>query len=110
AISRVLSRLEVPMSAHAAERVEGLIAAAGHAAQLIENYRPEKFGGDIVFFTAGADDPSGSANARTWSGHAKGIVENHVVGATHWSMASADALGAIAEVLNRHQARQDVRG
>ncbi len=102
AIARVLSSLPSPLCDVAAERVERVVRSSSTAADLIDQYAPRSFTGDLIYFTAGSDDPSGSIGVTGWTSAVTGVTKNVVVDATHWTMASPSALAVIGAVLNEH--------
>ncbi|MFD9667044.1 thioesterase domain-containing protein, partial [Rhodococcus sp. NPDC059968] len=83
------------------ERVEWvlgrLLSAAERNSRLMSEYRPARFDGDIVFFTAAAD---GERAAQGWGHAVTGAVHDHAVPATHWRMTSPDALAVTGQILN----------
>ncbi len=78
-----------------------LVAAAQRNSELMAGHRPGTYDGDIVYFTAAADDPTGTRGASGWNAAVTGAVDNHQVPATHWQMTSPDALDVIVPVLER---------
>jgi hypothetical protein len=55
--------------------------------------------GDLVYFTAAEDDPTGVAGASTWTGAVLGDIRNHPVAVSHWRMTTGAALTRIGAVL-----------
>ncbi|WP_433566908.1 amino acid adenylation domain-containing protein [Nocardia sp. CA-151230] len=98
-LPRQLAALPEPFASIGTARIERVVNAAATSASLDAVYRPRSFDGDIVYFTAAQDDPTGSANADTWLPAVTGSVLNHPVPVTHWQMTSDIALGYIAEVV-----------
>ncbi len=47
-------------------------------------YEPERFDGDVVYFTAAEDDPTRTRGAAGWRDAVTGVVRNHPVPSTHW--------------------------
>ncbi|MGN0124819.1 MAG: amino acid adenylation domain-containing protein, partial [Rhodococcus sp. (in: high G+C Gram-positive bacteria)] len=80
--------------------VTRLVAAAQRNSELMAEHRPGTYDGDIVYFTAAADDPTGTRGASGWNAAVTGAVDNHQVPATHWQMTSPDALDVIVPVLD----------
>ncbi|WP_139277826.1 non-ribosomal peptide synthetase, partial [Rhodococcus marinonascens] len=100
AVATELARL-TGQSVERTEQVVGrLLSTAERNSRLMSEYRPERFDGDIVFFTATADDATGTRAVRGWDGAATGKVDNHPVPATHWRMTSPDALAVAGPILN----------
>ncbi|MFE3959849.1 non-ribosomal peptide synthase/polyketide synthase [Nocardia sp. NPDC059091] len=88
-----------------ADRIARIVDGALAAFPLIGAYRPRRFKGDLVYFHAALDDPSGSWGISSWTDAVDGVLENHAVPATHWRMTSPDALTHIARVLNARTPR-----
>ncbi|WP_390891199.1 thioesterase domain-containing protein [Rhodococcus rhodochrous] len=80
--------------------VTRLVAAAQRNSELMAEYRPGTYDGDIVYFTAAADDQTGTRGASGWHAAVTGAVDNHQVPTTHWQMTSPDALDVIVPVLD----------
>ncbi|SEE29322.1 non-ribosomal peptide synthase domain TIGR01720/amino acid adenylation domain-containing protein [Rhodococcus jostii] len=88
-------------SVEQAEQVVGrLVSTAERNSRLMSEYSPPRFDGDIVFFTAAADDATGEIAARGWVNAVTGVVRNHAVAVTHWQMTSPDALAVAGPILN----------
>ncbi|MEV5834480.1 amino acid adenylation domain-containing protein [Nocardia sp. NPDC052112] len=98
-LAQRLSTLPEPFASFGAARIERIVHAAIDSAALDSAYRARSFDGDLVYFTAAEDDPTGSGNAATWTAAVAGSVHNHQVATTHWRMTSDAALRRIAEVL-----------
>ncbi|NNH70511.1 non-ribosomal peptide synthetase [Nocardia uniformis] len=103
-LAQRLSCLPEPFASFGAARIERVVDAAIMSAALDAAYRPRPFDGDLVYFTAAQDDPSCSANARTWVTAVTGSVHNHPVAATHWRMTTDAALRRVAAVLRERSA------
>ncbi|MGB7363993.1 MAG: thioesterase domain-containing protein, partial [Rhodococcus sp. (in: high G+C Gram-positive bacteria)] len=80
-------------------QVERMLASAANSAALLGTHVPHRFDGDVVFFTAAADDPQGSALAQSWEPYVEGRILDHRVNATHWSMTSESALAVIGRTV-----------
>ncbi len=81
------------------EVVGRLLSTAERNSRLMSEYRPAHFDGDIVFFTAAADDITGERAAQGWDNAVTGVVHNHAVPATHWRMTSPEALAVTGPLL-----------
>ncbi len=99
-LAQRLSTLPEPFASFGAARIERVVAAAIDSAALDAAYRARSFDGDVVYFTAAHDDPTGSVCAATWTAAVTGTVHNHPVATTHWRMTTDAALRRIAEVLH----------
>ncbi|MFI6955728.1 amino acid adenylation domain-containing protein [Nocardia sp. NPDC050408] len=99
-LAQRLSTLPEPFASFGAARIERVVAAAIGSAALNAAYRARSFDGDLVYFTAVHDDPTGSVGAATWTPAVAGSVHNHPVATTHWRMTTDAALRCIAEVLH----------
>ena len=111
-----------PLAALDRTRLARIIDAATASMTMVDAYRPERFDGDLVYFAATVDDPTGARGAASWAGVIGGAVHRYGIEASHWAMASEAALAAIAAVLDgagpadggvdaaRADARAGVRG
>lgn len=97
-VARLQSLTGLPR-AHVANVVGKLTADAERNVRLMENYRPQQFDGDIVYFTAAADHEVAGPGAAGWNEAASGTVIDHPVPAAHWDMTAPDALVVIGPVL-----------
>ncbi|MFC6010320.1 amino acid adenylation domain-containing protein [Nocardia lasii] len=79
--------------------LDRLLAAATTSLTLDAAYHPRPFDGTLTYFTAAADDPTGTHGATSWSAAVSGDIDNHLVEATHWRMTEDRVLTVIAEVL-----------
>ncbi|RVW01380.1 hypothetical protein EGT50_14340 [Rhodococcus xishaensis] len=87
-------------SVERAEQVLGrLLSTAERNARLMFEYCPERFNGDIVFFTAMTDDDTGTRAVREWDGAVTGQVHNYPVPATHWQMTAPGAWAVECPIL-----------
>ncbi|MGW4531412.1 non-ribosomal peptide synthase/polyketide synthase [Nocardia sp. NPDC004340] len=82
------------------DRIARIVDSAVASFPLIAAYRPRRFSGDLLYFHAALDDPTGSRGISSWTDAVDGELENIAVPATHWRMTSPDALVSIARVLN----------
>ncbi|MGF6887852.1 amino acid adenylation domain-containing protein [Nocardia sp. GAS34] len=92
-----LSRLPEPFASFGADRISRVLEAA--VSSLEAEYHPVPVAGDLVYFTASQDDPTGVAGASTWTGAMLGGIRNHPVAVTHWHMTTGAALARIGAVL-----------
>ncbi|WUD70187.1 amino acid adenylation domain-containing protein [Nocardia sp. NBC_00508] len=99
ALPQKLTELPEPFASFGAERVARILDAAVHSVALRSAYQPPRYRGDVVYFTAALDDPTGCVGASIWSEIVDGTVHNHAVATTHWQMTTATGLARIADVL-----------
>ncbi|MFE3443857.1 non-ribosomal peptide synthase/polyketide synthase [Nocardia sp. NPDC059180] len=99
ALPQLIAELPEPFASFGAERVGRILDAAVHSVQLRSAYTPPTYHGDVIYFTAGLDDPTGAVGATIWGEVVDGTVHNHVVTTTHWRMTTAAGLSQIAAVL-----------
>ncbi|MFI9504597.1 amino acid adenylation domain-containing protein [Nocardia sp. NPDC052566] len=104
-----LSALPEPFASFGAARIERVVDAAVASSAQIAAYHPRQFDGDVVYFTAADDDPTGGAGAATWTAAVTGAVHNHPVATTHWRMTTDAALRRIAAVLHELRLMEAVR-
>ncbi|WP_153275381.1 non-ribosomal peptide synthetase [Rhodococcus sp. P1Y] len=100
-IADVLATMPEPFSGISADRLASLVDSSIRSTTLINEYEPAVFLGDLVYFAAGADDPTGDGRSSDWDGHVSGTTSNHVIDSSHGEMASPENLKEIAAVLNR---------
>ncbi|NLE82543.1 MAG: amino acid adenylation domain-containing protein [Rhodococcus sp.] len=90
------------------ERAERIVAASTSWSKSLVDHQPAHFDGDVVFFSATGDDPTGSRLADDWRPYVGGTIVNHPVDVTHWQMTSPAALDVIGPALAaRFNARTD---
>ncbi|MFG1785856.1 thioesterase domain-containing protein, partial [Rhodococcus oryzae] len=94
-----VENLPAPFNALGAERITAAVEAAGASVAVMDAYMPATYKGDLVYFAALADDPSGSVGAGTWQDGIDGRIMTHGIDETHWGMASPAALAAIGAAL-----------
>ncbi|MBJ8344922.1 non-ribosomal peptide synthetase [Antrihabitans sp. YC2-6] len=98
-LAELLAALPGSYSGLTRERIERMIVAASGSADAIRSHSPGVYEGDVVFFTAIEDDPSGTRLADLWRPFVSGAVRNHAVPADHWRMMSAAATSTIAPIV-----------
>ncbi|WP_454197364.1 amino acid adenylation domain-containing protein [Nocardia sp. Marseille-Q1738] len=101
ALPQMFTELPEPFASFGAERVTRILDAAVHSVALRSTYRPPVYRGDVVYFTAALDDPTGCVGATLWSEIVDGTIHNHAVSTTHWRMTVASGLAEIADVLTK---------
>ncbi|WP_433635017.1 non-ribosomal peptide synthase/polyketide synthase [Nocardia sp. CA-120079] len=106
-LARRIAELPEPFASFGFDRLGRLLDAGTHSLELIARYRPRPYKGNLVYFTAGLDDPTGATGAAGWSDAVDGTVHNHAVQATHWRMTSESALARIGHVLTNVLAHPD---
>ncbi|MEV0683556.1 non-ribosomal peptide synthase/polyketide synthase [Nocardia sp. NPDC050378] len=89
-----------PLAGLGRARIARIIDAAQASLSMVDDYRPRRFDGDLVYFAATVDDPTGTHGAATWAPVVDGAVICHRIEATHWAMANEHALARIAQVLD----------
>ncbi|MBF6356082.1 amino acid adenylation domain-containing protein [Nocardia higoensis] len=99
-IAERLAGLPEPFASFGAERIARVLEGAVHSAAVTALYRPRPFDGDLVYFTAAEDDPSGRMGADTWIGAVQGTIRNHQVPTSHWRMTAEAGLAEIGRVLD----------
>uniref|UniRef100_UPI000A4277B1 non-ribosomal peptide synthetase n=1 Tax=Nocardia amamiensis TaxID=404578 RepID=UPI000A4277B1 len=101
ALPQMFTELPEPFASFGADRVTRILDAAVHSVALRTAYQPPVYQGDVVYFTAALDDPTGCVGASIWSEIVDGTVYNHAVSTTHWRMTVASGLAQIADVLTK---------
>ncbi|WP_157172414.1 hypothetical protein, partial [Nocardia pneumoniae] len=100
-LPQMFTELPEPFASFGADRVTRILDAAVHSVALRSAYRPSAYQGDVVYFTAALDDPTGCVGASIWAEVVDGTVYNHAVSTTHWRMTVASGLAQIADVLTK---------
>ncbi|WP_084727953.1 amino acid adenylation domain-containing protein [Rhodococcoides yunnanense] len=94
--------LPPPFDSLTRDRVDVIVNGIQHSAGVLATYRPTFFDGDLLYFTAEMDDPSGHAGVSTWSDAAAAErTVNVPVSTSHWKMASPSSLDQIGPILNK---------
>ncbi|MFI6042732.1 amino acid adenylation domain-containing protein [Nocardia sp. NPDC051321] len=93
-----------PFAALTVEHLERLYAGYTNGTLLAHSFRPRVFDGDLLFFTAAADeinraDPERRAAA--WQPFVTGAVHDHELPCRHSAMTAPESLAAIGPVLRR---------
>ncbi|MBF6167051.1 amino acid adenylation domain-containing protein [Streptomyces gardneri] len=101
ALPQKMTELPEPFASFGADRVTRILDAAVHSVALRSAYDPPVYRGDVIYFTAALDDPTGCVGASIWQEVVDGRVHNYAVPTTHWRMTVASGLARIAEVLTR---------
>ncbi|MFR9769176.1 amino acid adenylation domain-containing protein [Nocardia sp. SC052] len=101
ALPQKMTELPEPFASFGSDRVTRILDAAVHSVALRGAYVPPVYRGDVLYFTAALDDPTGCVGASIWSEVVDGRVHNHPVSTTHWRMTVASGLAEIAAVLTR---------
>ncbi|ONM48517.1 non-ribosomal peptide synthetase [Nocardia donostiensis] len=98
-LPQLMAELPEPFASFGADRVTRILDGAVHSVVLREAYEPATYHGDVIYFTAALDDPTGEVGASIWADIVEGTVHNHAVPTTHWQMTTAAGLARIADVL-----------
>ncbi|MFG1796632.1 amino acid adenylation domain-containing protein [Nocardia sp. NPDC049149] len=93
-----------PFAALTVEHLERLYAGYTNGTLLAHSFRPRVFDGDLVFFTAAADeinraDPERRASA--WQPFVTGDIHDHELPCRHSAMTAPESLAAIGPVLRQ---------
>ncbi|MGW0250600.1 amino acid adenylation domain-containing protein [Nocardia goodfellowii] len=94
-----------PFAALTVDHLERLYAGYANGTVLAHGFRPRTFDGDLLFFTAAADeinlaDPDRRAAA--WEPFVTGQIHEHRLPCRHSGMTTPESLATIGPVLHRH--------
>ncbi|MFF2084185.1 amino acid adenylation domain-containing protein [Nocardia sp. NPDC058176] len=94
-----------PFAALSVENLQSLYTGYADGTVMANRFRPRRFDGDLLFFTAAADeinvaDPARCAEA--WQPFVTGNIHNHDLPCRHAAMTSPESLAVIGPVLHRH--------
>lgn len=98
----IAATLPPPFDSLTRERIEIIVGGIEHSARVLADYEPKQFDGELLYFTAELDDPSGEAGVSTWRSAVD--VErtvNYPIATSHWQMASPTSLERIGPILNK---------
>ncbi|WP_280269301.1 non-ribosomal peptide synthetase [Nocardia wallacei] len=107
--ARLLRERPGPFAGLTAGHVERLYAAYLAGSRMGSRYRPPRYAGELLYFTAAADSGP-NPGAAQWSPLVGGELREHRVECTHGAMTGPEALADIGPVLRAHLAgaRTDV--
>ncbi|WP_431839258.1 amino acid adenylation domain-containing protein [Gordonia hongkongensis] len=94
----------------AADQVERIMDSFESSTQVVLDYRPDVFAGDMHVFTATEDKDDPSALAAAWRPFVTGAVDNVDVATHHLGMANADALAVVGPALDAQLSQVDGAG
>jgi amino acid adenylation domain-containing protein/non-ribosomal peptide synthase protein (TIGR01720 family) len=75
---------------------DAMIDSFKHSSEILRDHTPANFDGDILFFTAGAEN---RGQASRWKPYISGTINNTVVNAYHLTMAHPEILAVIGPIL-----------
>ncbi|MFD0277727.1 amino acid adenylation domain-containing protein [Kitasatospora sp. NPDC127111] len=88
-----------PLAGVTPERLTDLARGFVRNADLMGEFTPRRFDGDLLFFTATADKTSDDPTARDWAAHVTGTVHDHPVDCEHGAMTRPQPIALIGAVL-----------
>ncbi|EON33170.1 Non-ribosomal peptide synthetase modules-related protein [Gordonia terrae C-6] len=91
----------------AEDQVERIMDSFDSSTQVVLDYRPDVFAGDMHVFTATEDKDDPSLLAGAWRPFVTGAIDNVDVATHHLGMANADALAVIGPTLDAQLSRID---
>jgi thioesterase domain-containing protein len=106
-VSELADRLAAagePFASLGPDRLARIVAAGVDSLHALARHRPGRYKGELLYFTAAQDDPTGAAGAARWTASVDGLVHNHAVHVSHWGMTGPTALTRIARVLEQFDA------
>ncbi|MFE0750411.1 amino acid adenylation domain-containing protein, partial [Gordonia sp. NPDC058843] len=94
----------------AEDQVERIMDSFDSSTQVVLDYRPDVFAGDMHVFTATEDKDDPSLLAGAWRPFVTGAIDNVDVATHHLGMANADALAIIGPTLDAQLTQVDGAG
>ncbi|MEV0336232.1 amino acid adenylation domain-containing protein [Nocardia sp. NPDC050717] len=94
-----------PFAALSVENLERLYTGYADGTVMANRFRPRTFDGDLLFFTAAADEINAADPARraeAWQPFVTGNIHNHDLPCRHAAMTTPESLAVIGPVLHRH--------
>ncbi|PRX96525.1 amino acid adenylation domain-containing protein [Allonocardiopsis opalescens] len=101
-LARLVARYNPPLAALSTEQIAALTDTLGAHTAMMAAFAPERFDGDVLFFSADRNRRGRPAPADAWRPYVEGAVLDHPVDCAHLELASPEALDRIAPVLTRH--------
>jgi amino acid adenylation domain-containing protein/non-ribosomal peptide synthase protein (TIGR01720 family) len=89
----------VRTTASSQRQFEAMVESLRHSSEIVRDYRPGKFDGDILFFSAGAENRE---LASRWKPYVSGEINDTTVDAYHLTMTHPDSLAVIGPMLEDH--------
>ncbi|WP_336085591.1 amino acid adenylation domain-containing protein [Nocardia sp. SSK8] len=94
-----------PFAALSVENLQRLYTGYADGTVMANQFRPRRYDGDLLFFTAAADEINAAdpgRRAEAWQPFVTGNIHNHDLPCRHAAMTTPDSLAAIGPVLHRH--------
>ncbi|NKX85831.1 non-ribosomal peptide synthetase [Nocardia coubleae] len=94
-----------PFAALSVDNLQRLYTGYADGTVMANAFRPRTFDGDLLFFTAAADEINAADPARragSWQQFVTGTIHNHDLPCRHAAMTTPEVLAAIGPVLHRH--------
>ncbi|MFC4128544.1 amino acid adenylation domain-containing protein [Nocardia rhizosphaerae] len=94
-----------PFAALSVENLERLYTGYADGTVMANRFRPRTFDGDLLFFTAAADEINAAdpgRRAEAWQPFVTGNIHNHDLPCRHAAMTTPESLAVIGPVLHRH--------
>ncbi|MEU3012285.1 amino acid adenylation domain-containing protein [Nocardia asteroides] len=94
-----------PFAALSVENLERLYTGYADGTMMANRFRPRTFDGDLVFFSAVADEINAAdpgRRAEAWQPFVTGNIHNHDLPCRHAAMTTPESLAVIGPVLHRH--------
>jgi amino acid adenylation domain-containing protein/non-ribosomal peptide synthase protein (TIGR01720 family) len=89
----------VRTTASTQRQFDAMIDSFRKSSEIVRDYRPGNFDGDILFFTAGAENRE---QASGWDPYVSGVINDTTVDAYHLTMAHPEILAVIGPILENY--------
>nr|WP_245600834.1 non-ribosomal peptide synthetase [Streptomyces sulphureus] len=106
AVRDALREAGSPLGALEPGTIETMVANFAAQARLMRHHSPRVFPGDVLFFRAADEDPSGGLTPAMWHPHTEGVLRVHDVPCTHALMTHPDSRAVIGPVLAEELGRR----
>ncbi len=106
AVRDALREAGSPLGALEPGTIETMVANFAAQARLMRHHSPRVFAGDVLFFRAADEDPSGGLSPAMWHPHTEGVLRVHDVPCTHALMTHPDSRAVIGPVLAEELGRR----
>jgi thioesterase domain-containing protein/acyl carrier protein len=98
-IAAALQQFSNPLSGFSESQVKNLLNVWRHNVHLHHNFRPRRYTGKMIVFTATQGRTSEAPEPQDWSAYVDGAVESHDVDCEHEDMMEAAPMRAIGTVI-----------
>jgi len=98
-LAAVLQQFSNPLSGFDESQISNLLNVWRHNISLYQRFRPRRYTGKMVLFTATVGRTSESPDAQSWCAHVDGSIESHDIDCAHDDMMEETPMRTIGRVI-----------